>query len=331
MIDNYIMKIAVMAAGGIGGYYGGLLAQAGHQVTFVARGMHLAAIREHGLSVKSIDDEFCIKLAQVVDDPSTIGIVDMVLFSVKTYDTDSAAHAVKPCVGSETIVVTFQNGVESADRIKKLVGNGHIVPAPTQIETFIAAPGRIEQKSNFRVVVFSEEAIQSYPPLNALAEIFRRAKFQVNVVPDARKAVWLKFLRLAPVAGLATLAREDPYFLFQREEAREALLSAMREIVDVARAEGIMLDEQDLGAANEWALGIRQGIKPSMQKDIERGNRLEIDALSGAAVRLGRKHGIGTPVNLAIFVGLKPEDDRNRQAREGSKSSRPDAAAFGQS
>jgi 2-dehydropantoate 2-reductase len=313
------MKVAVMAAGGIGGYYGGLLAKGGHEVTFIARGAHLQAMRENGLYVKCIDDEFLVKPARVTDDPTGIGKVGLVLFSVKTYDTDEAARAIGPIVGKDTAIVTFQNGIESAERLRAVLGRGRVASAPTQIETFVAEPGRIEQKSNFRVVMFAEADITSSPAVETLARVFRQNNLQVNVVPDIRKAVWLKFLRLAPVAGLATLARSTPCELFQLEEARGTLNAAMREVMAVGAREGILLDGQDLASATEWALNLKEGIKPSMQKDVERGNRLEIDALSGAVVRLGKKHNVATPVHQAIFVGLKPEDERNRRARQNGK------------
>jgi 2-dehydropantoate 2-reductase len=313
------MKVLVMAAGGIGGYYGGLMSRKGHEVTFVARGPHMRAMRENGLQVKSIDDEFQIMPVHVVDDPGVVGAPDLVLFSVKTFDTEQAVRSLRANVRSDTAVVTFQNGVESGERIRSLLERGHVVSAPTQIESFIAAPGKIEQRSNFRVVTFGESDLSSIPAVKALADVFRQGSFQVNVVPDIRKAVWLKFLRLAPVAGFATLARATPYELLQSEGAREVLEFSMREILAVGGAEDVLLDEQDLASAMEWALALKPGIKPSMQKDIERGNRLEIDALSGAVVRLGKLHNISTPVHQTIFVGLKPEDDRNKELKSPTR------------
>ncbi len=312
------MKIAVMAAGGIGGYYGGLMAKSGYEVTFIARGAHLSAIREHGLRVESIDDEFVIYPARATDVPAEVGECDLVLFCVKTYDTDTAARAISPIVSKNTTIVTFQNGIESAERIQAVVGQGRVMSAPTQIETFIAAPGRIEQKSNFRAVSFAEADIRSSPEIEGMADVFRQSNFQVTIVTDILKALWLKFLRLAPVAGLATLARTTPYELFQSVEARETLEAAVREILVVGGAEAIVLDEGDLAAAMEWALTLKAGIKPSMQKDIERGNRLEVDALNGAVVRLGKKHSLPTPVHQTIYVGLKPEDERDRRKKEHS-------------
>lgn len=311
------MKVAVMAAGGIGGYYGGLLAKSGHEVTFVARGSHLRAICDRGLHVQSIDDEFLIRPAKATDNPGEIGPVDLVVFSVKTYDTEQASSLIRPIVGKDTVIVTFQNGIESAERISGIIDMGSVVSAPTQIESFIAAPGMIEQRSNFRVVTFAELDLKSYRQIEVLAEVFRANRFQVNSVPDIKRALWLKFVRLAPVAGLSTLARLAPYDLFQSTEARDVLDVAMREIVAVGRGEGVSLSEKDLGDAIEWAVTLRPGIKPSMQKDIERGNRLEIDALSGAVVRLGKKHGLPTPANGTILVALKPEDDRNAARRGG--------------
>jgi 2-dehydropantoate 2-reductase len=305
-----------MAAGGIGGYYGGLLAQAGHDVIFVARGAHLQAIRARGLHVKSTDDEFQIQPARVTENPAEIGPVDLVLFSVKTYDTDRAAELIRPIVNAETVVVTFQNGIESEARIRAGVGKGRVVSAPTQIETFIAEPGRIEQTSNFRVVTLAQLDVDSLPQIAALADVFRRNNVTVNLTSDMRRALWNKFIRLAPVAGLATLARTAPHDLWQIETARETLDAAVREAFAVGRAEGVALDESDLAGAYKWALDLKPGLKPSMQKDVERGNRLEIDALSGAIVRLGKQHGIATPIHQTIYVGLKPVDEQNRRARE---------------
>ncbi len=312
------MQVAVMATGGIGGYYGGLLAKSGHEVAFVARGAHLRAIRAQGLHVKSIDDEFLIQPARATDNSAEIGPVDLILFSVKTYDTDTAAQLCKPLLSTRTVIVTFQNGVEEVDRIGAIVGPEHAIAAPTQIETFIAAPGRIEQKSNFRVVTFSEKDVKSRSQIAALAEVFRQNHFQVNVVTDLRRALWDKFIRLAPVAGLASLARTAPAELWQIDFAREVLEAAVREAVAVGCAEGVSLDESDVAGALNWALGLKPGLKPSMQKDVERGNRLEIDALSGAVVRLGKKHGVSTPVHETIYVGLKPIDEQNRRAKEGA-------------
>ncbi len=310
------MQVLVMAAGGIGGYYGGLAARAGEDVIFIARGEHLNAIRERGLAVKSIDAEFELPRVRATSNPADTTLVDLVLFSVKTYDTDAAAHAIKPVIGDSTAVVSFQNGVESVEAIGAVIGPEHIVPAPTQIETFIAAPGRIEQKSSFRVVTFSESDMDRFPQLARLADIFRSANFQVNVVIDRDKALWDKFIRLAPVSGLASLARALPFDLFQNPVARDTLEASIQEAVSVGRAEGVNLSQKDIAGAVDWALGLKPGLSPSMLKDVERGNRLEIDALSGAIVRLGKKRGIPTPVHATIYTGLKPVDERNRLARE---------------
>ncbi len=309
-------KVLVMAAGGIGGYFGGLLAKQGHDVTFVARGAHLEAIRNQGLHVKSIDDEFVIKPAHAVQDVAGMTPVDLVLFGVKTYDTETAAQVIKQVIGPRTTVVTFQNGVESPECIGDVVGPEHVVAAPVQIETFIAAPGMIEQKSPFRILTLGEMDNSQSKRIEEIADLFRPFSVEIHLATDTKLALWRKFIRLAPVAGLATLARTDPFDLFKLEAARETLEAAMREIMAVGLAEGVRLDQADLSSALDWGVNMKQGIKPSMQKDIERGNRLEIDALSGSVMRLGKKHSLPTPVHQTIYVGLKLFDDRARLRRE---------------
>ncbi len=309
------MKFAVMATGGIGGYYGGLLAKDGQDVTFVARGTHLGAICENGLRVKSIHGDFDIAPAKATDQPATIGPVDYVLFGVKTYDTEPAAEAIKPIVGPKTTVVTFQNGVESYEQLGAILGREHVLFAPTQIVTFIAAPGQIQQASQFRVITLGEMSGTVSQRVEQLASLFRPHGVEVIVTQDLPRAVWSKFLRLASL-GLCTLARTAPYDLFQSEEARQVLQGAMREILAVGRAEGVDVGDDEVKRAVDWVLALKPGQKPSMLTDLERGNRLEIDALSGAVVRLGKKHGISTPIHQTIYVALKPVDERNRLARE---------------
>ncbi len=308
------MKIAVMATGGIGGYYGGLLARDGHDVTFIARGAHLQAIREQGLDVKSVHGDFHIASAKATDNPAEIGPVDLVVFAVKSYDTESAAQAIKPLVGPNTTVVSFQNGIESYDQIGAIVGREHVLFAPTQIVTFIASPGHIQQASQFRVMTLGEMNGEITPRVEQIAALFRPHGIEVNVTRDLPKAIWVKFMRLASL-GLCTLARTAPYDLFQSTDARHTLELAMREIVAVGHAEGVEISDAVKGSI-DWVLSLRPGQKPSMLTDLERGNRLEVDALSGAVLRLGKKHNIPVPVHETIHVALEPVDARNKAARE---------------
>lgn len=305
------MKIAVMAAGGLGSYYGALLARAGHNVTFIARGAHLDAIRANGLTIKSVHGDFAIKPAQATDDPAQVGAVDWIIFSVKTYDNARAAHALQPMLGAHTTVVTFQNGVDNHEQIGAVIGKERVIVAPTQIVSNVTAPGLIEQKSPFRVSFVGEVYGQGLTPrVTQFVEMLKQTGVDATAVADARPALWHKFVFIASASGLATLARTEPYVLFQTPEARATLRAAMEEIRAVAHAHGIILDADIVDRQYNFTLSLKPGAKPSMQLDLEAGKRLEIDAMSGAVVRLGAAKNIATPVHQTIYVALKMEDER---------------------
>jgi 2-dehydropantoate 2-reductase len=305
------MKIAVMAAGGLGSYYGALLARDGHGVTFITRGAHLKAIRENGLTIKSVHGDFTIKPAQATDNPAEVGAVDWIIFSVKTYDNARAAQAMKPLIGANTTVVTFQNGVDNHDQIGAVVGREHVIVAPTQIASNVTAPGVIEQKSPFRVSFVGEVYGQGLTlRVTQFAEILKRTGVDATAVADGRPPLWHKFVFLASASGLATLARTEPYVLFQTTEARALLRAAMEEIGAVAIANGVTMDADIVERQYNFTLNWKPGVKPSMQLDLEAGKRLEIDALSGAVVCLGAAKNVPTPVHQTIYVALKMEDER---------------------
>ncbi len=307
------MKVAVMAAGGIGSYYGGLLAKNGHDVTFIARGAHLQALRQNGLTVKSVLGDFAIKPADATDRPADIGPVDWVIFSVKTYDTESAAQAIRPVVGPNTTVVTFQNGVENHEQIGRIVGMDHMIVAPTQIVSNIVAPGEIAQKSPFRISFVGEVVGDKVTPrVEQFVQELRKGGAEATAVPNGLKPLWHKFVFIASTAGLATLARTEPHELFQLPEARCALHGAMEEVYAVGKALEVDMDPDIVERQYQFTLAIGPGVKPSMQLDLEQGKRLEIEAMSGAVARLGAAKKIATPVHQTIYAGLKMEDERIR-------------------
>ncbi len=305
------MKVAVMAAGGLGSYYGGLLAKNGHDVTFIARGAHLQAIRQNGLTVKSVHGDFSIQPAKATDKPADLGPVDWVIFSVKTYDTQAAAQAIRPIVGPQTTVVTFQNGVENHEQIGAVLGMEHMIVAPTQIVSNIAEPGNISQKSPFRISFVGEVVGDKVTPrVEQFVAELRKGGVEATTVPNGLKPLWHKFLFIASIAGLASLARTEPRELFQLPEARCALHEAMEEVYTVGKALEVDMDSDIVERQYQFSLTMGPGVKPSMQLDVEQGKRLEIDALSGAVVRLGAAKSIATPVHQTIYVGLKMEDER---------------------
>ncbi len=304
------MRVAVMAAGGLGAYYGALLAQSGNDVTFIARGAHLKAIRDNGLTIKSVHGDMTIKPARATGDPAEVGPVDWILFSVKTYDTAAAAQALRPMIGPNTTVVTFQNGVEAHTQISTVVGMDRVIVAPTQIVSNIVAPGVVEQKSPFRNMSVGEVVkTRVTPRVEWLAREFKKSGVEAIATPDGLVPLWHKFVFLASTAGLAALARTAPYDLFQLPQARDALHAAMEEVYAVGRALDVRMDPDIVERQYQFTLKVGPGQKPSMQLDLEQGRRLEIDALSGAIVRFGAEKKIATPVHQTIFAGLKMADE----------------------
>jgi len=306
------MKIAVMAAGGLGGYYGALLARSGNDVTFIARGDHLRAIQAHGLIIKSTHGDFAIKPAKATDDPMQVGPVDWILFAVKTYDTEGAARAILPMLATGTAIITFQNGVEAHEQIGSIVGIERVLAAPTQIVSNVAAPGLIEQRSQFRTMTVGEAVTGMTPRVERITTELRKAGVDATPAPDIRKPLWHKFVFIASIAGLSSLARCTPFELMQLAEARETLRAAMEEVYAVGTALGVPMDPDIVERQYRFCLKLSPGQKSSMQIDLEQGKRLEIDALSGAVVRLGAAKGVPVPVHRTIYSGLKMQDGRSR-------------------
>ena len=309
------MKIAIMAAGGLGSYFGALLAQNGNDVTFIARGAHLKAIRENGLTIKSAHGDLMIKPAQATDNPAEVGPVDWILFGVKTYDTRTAAEAMRPMVGPQTNVVTFQNGVEAHTEIGAVIGMDHMLVAPSQIVSNVVAPGVIEQKSAFRITNVGEVVKAGVTPrVEWLVAELKKQGIDAHAAADGLKPLWHKFVFIASTAGLASLARAAPYDLFQLPQARSALHQAMEEVYAVGKALDVQMDADIVERQYQFTLKLAPGVKPSMQLDVEQGKRLEIDAMSGAVARLGAAKGIATPVHQTIYVGLKMVDEQVKGA-----------------
>lgn len=306
------MKIGVMAAGGLGSYYGALLAKTGNDVTFIARGGHLKAIQSHGLTIRSVHGDFTIKPANATDDPAKVGPVDWVLFAVKTYDTEASAQAIEPMLATDTAVMTLQNGVEAHQQIGAAIGIGRVLVAPTQIVSNLAAPGLIEQRSQFRVVTIGEAGGGMTARIERIAAAFRKAGVDATATPDVLRPLWHKFVFIASIAGLASLARCTPHELLQLPEARETLRAAMEEVYRVDTALGVRMDSDIVERQYQFCLKLAPGQKTSMQIDLEQGKHLEIDALSGAVVRLGAAQVVPVPVHRTIYAGLKTQDAQAR-------------------
>lgn len=302
------MRIAIMGTGGVGGYYGGLLARAGHEVAFIARGDHLRAIKANGLKVRSIHGDFEIHSARATDDPAEVGPVGLTIFTVKTYDTEAAAELMRPLVGEQTVILPLQNGVESAARLRRTFGPQAVIGGLTQLVAFIAAPGVIQQESQFRRVVLGELDGRRTPRLEAICAALKESGADAEVTETIEKALWTKLLFIASFAGLSSVTRSPAGPLMACDESRLLLNRAMREVEAVARAKGIPMDADIVEKTMAFAGKLEPTTTASMQRDVIAGRRTEYDAINGAVVRAGRETAVPTPVHEFIWTCLKVAD-----------------------
>jgi 2-dehydropantoate 2-reductase len=302
------MKIAVMGIGGVGGYYGGLLAKAGHEVTFIARGKHLEAIREKGLEVKSVFGDFQIRPTLATDNPAEAGQVEMVLFATKTYHTDEAARQILPMVGPDTVVIPLQNGVDAAERIGAVIGAGHIVGGATWLSAAIEAPGIIGQYSQFRLIVIGEFDGNITSRAEAALDGLKSTGVDVELVGNIAQVLWTKFVFISAISALGAVTRVTMGEYRSVPETRATLTEALHEVVAVAHAGKILLEADIVEKTLEFIDSTAPGIKPSMQRDMEAGRKSELESMIGIIVRLGAQLGVSTPVMRFSYAALKPGD-----------------------
>ena len=303
------MRVTVMGSGGTGGYFGGLLARAGEEVTFVARGAHLAAIRARGLTVRSrLVGDFTVP-ARATDDPTEAGAADLVLFCVKSYDTESAAERLRPAVGPDTVILPVQNGIDGAERIGRVVGRQHVIGGLAGVSSVVEAPGIIEHRAGPDVIQLGE--LDGPPSARAqrIADTLRRAGVKAQVRPDMRVALWEKFVLICGLSGLTALTRLPLGSVLACPETRALFQQAMEETEAVGRAEGVAVPEGQARKMMQFFAGSDPAIRGSLHYDLAAGRRLEIETLNGTVVRLGRERGVPTPANFAVYAALKPYAD----------------------
>jgi 2-dehydropantoate 2-reductase len=299
------MRIAVMAAGAVGGYFGARLAAAGHDVSFIARGTHLEAIRRHGLRIESPLGDLNIRDAKATPDPSEIGVVDIALFAVKLWDTEVAAKAALPLVGADTRVITFQNGVDSVERLQPILGADHVVGGTTHMASVIAAPGVIAHTSQFARMRCGHVEGRADPILSGFVEEARSAGIEATLSDDINLDRWKKFTFLVGLSGATGMMRSPLGPILADADTRAFFLALMQEVVAVGRAGGIKLAADFAQDQLAFADTAPPGMKASLLHDLERGNRIELDWLAGAVVALGRARNIATPANAAVYAALK--------------------------
>ncbi len=302
------MRIAVVGAGGVGGYFGGLLARAGNEVAFIARGEHLQAMRAGGLKVQSVHGDFEVNPVQATDNPAEIGPVDLTIVTVKTYDIDAAGELARPLVGPNTAVLPLQNGVESAVLLSRHFGREAVLGGAVWVSASVTAPGAIRQESQFRRIVLGELDGRDTQRVRAIHNVLARTGATVETTENILKVLWTKLLFIASFSGITSVTRAPAGPVMACAESRLLLNRAMREVEAVARAKGMALDPDVVEKTMAFCDKLELTATSSMQRDVAAGRRLEYDALSGAVVRAGREAGAPAPVHEFIWTCLKVVD-----------------------
>ncbi len=299
------MRIAAMAAGAVGGYFGARMADAGHDVFFIARGAHLEAIKKNGLKIESVHGDLHLAKPNVTDDPAKVGPVDIVLFAVKLWDTEQAAAAARPLMGPDSRLITFQNGVDSLERISAVLGAERTIGGATYIATVIAAPGVIRHTSAFAKMQVGRPDKKPDAKLQAFVDAAKAAKLDIDLSPDIERELWQKFIFLTAMAGSTASLRSPIGPIRADPELRAFFRALMEEAFAVGKAKGVALDPAYIEERMAFLMNIEPGMKASMAHDLERGNRLELDWLAGKVRALGRQYGIPTPASDTVYTVLK--------------------------
>jgi 2-dehydropantoate 2-reductase len=306
------MRIAVFGAGGVGGYFGGRLAQAGEDIVFIARGDHLKAISTHGLRVDSVKGDFVVKPVQATSDPEQVGVVDLIILGVKTWQVNGAAQAMRPMVGPETVILPLQNGVETPAHLAAELGSRHVLGGLCALVTWIMGPGHIRHIGVEPFVRLGELDNHLSERVQRLREMFVSAGVSVEIPSDIHAAMWKKFLNIVPFGSLGAVSRAPIGVLLEVPETRKLMQQGMREICELARTKKIVLSEKIVDKAMAALEKIPARGTSSLQRDIIAGKRSELDAWTGAVVRIGEEEGVPTPLHSFLYYCLLPLELRAR-------------------
>jgi 2-dehydropantoate 2-reductase len=307
------MRIAVIGAGGVGGYFGGRLAQAGHDVVFIARGATLDALRSSGLRVESPLGDFTIAPVNATNDASSVGPVDAILMAVKAWQIPEAAAQIAPMLGDETIVVPLENGVDAPEVLAEIVGPRHVLGGLCAIVSFSVAPGHIRHAAAEPMVMFGELDNRRNERVERLRAAFAEAGVNAEVPPDIRRSMWTKFLFIATLSGIGALTRVPIGVWRADAEIRAMVDRSLREVLELATARGVDLGDDAIARTWRRYDGLAPDSTSSMQRDIMDGKPSELDAQLGAVVRLARESSVDVPVTAMIFHALLPQERRARE------------------
>jgi 2-dehydropantoate 2-reductase len=295
------MKIVMMGAGGVGGFFGGLLAHAGYDVSFIARGAHLAAMQERGLLIESESHgDIHVPKVQVADDPAALGPADLVIVSVKLWDSEAAAKLIKPLVGPKTGVLSLQNGVIKDELWCREFGDSAVMGGVAYVATYISRPGVIHQIGTMQRIVVGEYDGRESARTRFLHDALRHAGVASELSPNVRRAIWEKYVFLVGLSAATTSMRAPLGPIRSNPQTRAFLLQLMREVVAVGRAQGVDLAEDFAENRLEFADSLPESMDSSMHHDLQGSRPIEVNWLSGGVVRLGKKSGVPTPANSAV-------------------------------
>lgn len=307
-------RVAVIGAGGVGGYFGGKLANAGVDTTFLVRGATLEALRTRGLRVDSINGDFTVDRVQATDDPATIGPVDAVLVTVKAWQIAEAVANIGPLLGPDTVVIPMQNGVEAPDQLAQLVGPEHAVGGLCAIVSFIVAPGHIRHAGADPFLMFGELDNRPSERLQRLRQTFVDAGVPADIPPNIHHSLWTKLLFIVPTSGVGAITRM-PMGVWRSMPGTRAIAEAvLREIVAVAAAGGVQLDADAVEVTMGRIDAMPVEATTSMHRDLVQGRPSELDAQLGAVVRLGKQRGVPTPVTGVLYDCLLPQETAARMS-----------------
>ena len=299
------MRIAAMAAGAVGGYFGARMAAAGHDVFFIARGSNLEAIRKNGLKIESVHGDLDLPKPNATDDPATVGPVDVVMFAVKLWDTEKAAELAKPLVGPNTRIITLQNGVDSVERVGPILGREQVVGGVAYIATVIAEPGIIKHTSKFASMRFGRADRKPDSVLQAFADAGKAARTDLDVSKDIQLERWQKFIFLTAMAGTTASRLSAIGPVIATEDGRNLFRALMEEARAVGKAKGVDVGSDYIEQRMDFVINkVEPGMKASMAHDLVRGNRLELDWLNGKVAALGKELNVPTPVSDGVVAKL---------------------------
>lgn len=306
------MNIMVFGSGGVGGYFGGRLALDGAPVTFIARGAHLQAIREHGLRVQSIKGDFTVQPVQATDDVRAADPPDLILVAVKTWQLADAAQAIQPVVGEQTVVLPLLNGVEAPAQLSAVLGEQHVLGGLCRIFSYVAEPGVIRHVTAEPYIAFNELNNQPSQRVQQIHALLSRAGISTEIAPDIAVAMWSKFAFVCATGTLGAVTRMPYGVIRSMPETREMLEQAVSEIIEVARAHGVAMPQESASRTLTMIDNTAADATTSMQRDIMEGRPSELDGQTGAVVRLGHAVGVGTPIHSHAYSFLLPQEQRAR-------------------